>query len=96
VISQSPEKVRTAWIVGPLIHGKGTVPGNTRSIQALEIARVIVEEKKWIKLGEGKNVWSNVHVEDLGMLIERLIEAAWPRRMDYRMRKERVFMRPEN
>jgi hypothetical protein len=76
VIAQDDEKVKTALIVGPLIYGTGKGPGNTRSIQAPEIARVTLELKEGFRLGEGKNRWSNVHVHDLSSLIVGLVEAA--------------------
>jgi hypothetical protein len=76
VIVQDEEKVKTALIVGPLIYGIGRGPGNTRSIQAPEIARVTLKLHEGFKLGEGKNKWSNVHVHDLSDLIVKLIEAA--------------------
>ncbi|KAF2794424.1 NAD(P)-binding protein [Melanomma pulvis-pyrius CBS 109.77] len=76
VISQDPASIQTALIVGPLIYGTGKGPGNKRSIQAPEIARVTLEQKEGFRLGEGENRWSNIHVHDLSELISLLVEAA--------------------
>ncbi|KAF4556533.1 Hypothetical protein D9617_1g084110 [Elsinoe fawcettii] len=76
VISQDPVKVKTALVVGPLIYGTGRGPGNTRSIQAPEIARNTIERKHGFVLGRGLNVWTNVHVHDLADLFVALIKAA--------------------
>lgn len=76
VLSQDALKVRTALVIGPLFYGTGSGPGNKRSVQAPEIARVTLEKKKGFKLGRGLTVWSNCHVRDLGDLFVRLLEAA--------------------
>lgn len=76
VIAQGAGSVRTALIAGPCIHGRGNGPINQRSIQAPEIARVTLERKKGFRLGQGLNVWSNVHIHDLGRLFVALLDAA--------------------
>jgi len=76
VISQSPSSIKTALIVGPLIYGTGRGPGNTRSIQAPEIARVTLQEKQGFRVGQGLSAWSNIHIRDLSLLIVKLVEAA--------------------
>ena len=75
-IEQSTEEIRTALIVGPLIYGDGKGPGNIRSIQAPEIARATLELGHGFKLNAGENIWSNVHVADLGRLISSLVKLA--------------------
>lgn len=76
VIAQDKDVVRTALIGGPCIHGKGNGPVNQRSIQAPEIARLTLERKKGFQLGKGLNIWSNVHIHDLGRLFIALLDAA--------------------
>lgn len=76
VLSQSASAVRTALIIGPLIYGVAQGPGNTRSIQAPEIARVTLKLGHGIKLNEGANAWSNVHVRDIAGLICVLVRRA--------------------
>ncbi|KIW11081.1 hypothetical protein PV08_10380 [Exophiala spinifera] len=68
--------IRTALVVGPLIYGTGPGPGNTRSIQAPEIARKTISDGSGFKLRKGLNVWSNIHIEDLGELFATLARTA--------------------
>ncbi|KIX04973.1 uncharacterized protein Z518_05845 [Rhinocladiella mackenziei CBS 650.93] len=74
--SQEPTTVRTALVVGPLIYGEGSGPVNKRSIQAPEITRLTLQRKKGLRIGRGLNIWSNVHIHDLGNLLLALFEAA--------------------
>lgn len=76
VISQESHLVRTALIAGPLIYGEGNGPVHKRSVQAPEITRVTLQRKKGFRLGKGLNVWSNVHIHDLGDFLAALLEAA--------------------
>jgi hypothetical protein len=76
VVSQDASKVKSALVVGPHIYGVGRGPVNTRSVQAPEIARVTLKLKEGFRLGEGKNNWSNIHVNDLSDLIVSLVDAA--------------------
>ncbi|KEF54158.1 uncharacterized protein A1O9_09953 [Exophiala aquamarina CBS 119918] len=46
------------------------------SSQAPEIARLTLERKKGFQLGKGLNIWSNVHIYDLGHLTVALLDAA--------------------
>jgi nucleoside-diphosphate-sugar epimerase len=59
-----------------LIYGKGSGPGNQRSIQIPELARIALERKKAVQIGAGANVWSNVHISDLSSLLVSLVESA--------------------
>ncbi|KAJ4356107.1 uncharacterized protein N0V89_004135 [Didymosphaeria variabile] len=70
------DKINTALIVGPHIYGLGRGPSHTRSVQAPEIARATLKLKEGFRLGEGKNRWSNIHVNDLSDLVASLVEAA--------------------
>ncbi|KAJ9607137.1 hypothetical protein H2200_008209 [Cladophialophora chaetospira] len=76
VIAQSPEKAHVALIAGPIIHGEGRGPVNRRSIQAPEITRLTLQRGKAPVIGKGLNVWSAVHIHDLGKLFALLLDAA--------------------
>lgn len=45
-------------------------------VQAPEVARATLKLGEGFKLGDGKNSWSNVHVNDLSDLITALVDAA--------------------
>ena len=74
-IAQDPAEVRTALIIGPLIYGVGRGPCTSRSIQAPEIAKATIKLGHGIRLLEGKNSWSNIHVADVTSLVCLLAEA---------------------
>lgn len=76
IVLSQPMSVKTALLIGPLIYGTGRGPVNQRSVQAPEIARVTLEMGHGFKLNNGENVWSNVHVRDVGSLVLLLVEAA--------------------
>lgn len=82
VLKQDPSKIKTALISGPLIYGTGKGPGNTRSIQVPEMARVTLQKGQGFRVGAGKSVWSNIHIDDLGSLFERLFNAAVEQKTD--------------
>lgn len=68
--------VKTAVVCPPMIYGRGRGPGNRRSMQVPELVRVTLEKGHAVVVGEGKNVWSGVHVGDLSALFVRLVENA--------------------
>lgn len=72
----SPESVKTAIVCPPCIYGPGRGPGNTRSVQAYTLSAAVLKTKKGILVGQGKNVWHQVHVQDLSNLYLALGEAA--------------------
>lgn len=76
VLSQSSSLVKTALVIGPLIYGPGKGPINQRSIQAPDIVKSILKLGQGFKLNEGKNIWSNIHVQDLASLVAALVHAA--------------------
>lgn len=75
IADQSPN-VKTALVIPSLIYGKGRGPGNQRSIQVPELARIALERKRAVHIGAGANIWSNVHVSDLSSMLVRLVESA--------------------
>lgn len=70
------DEAKTALIIGPLFYGTARGPGNTRSIQAPEMTRVTLENGEGFRVGAGKSIWSNVHIQDLGLLTSDLVKAA--------------------
>ncbi|KAL2010369.1 hypothetical protein VTN00DRAFT_6176 [Thermoascus crustaceus] len=72
----SPESVKTAIVCPPCIYGPGRGPGNTRSIQAYTLSASVLKTKKGILVGQGKNVWHQVHIQDLSNIYLALGEAA--------------------
>jgi hypothetical protein len=72
----SPETVKTAIVCPPCIYGTGRGSGNTISIQAYRLAKAILRRKKGVVVGEGKNIWHEVHVQDLSNVYLALGEAA--------------------
>ncbi len=76
VMAQESSVVRTALIAGSLIYGEGNGPVHKRSVQAPEISRFTLQRRKGFRLGKGLNVWSNVHIHDLGDMFVGLLDAA--------------------
>ena len=94
VLSQSPSAIRTALIVGPIIFGTGQGPGNTATIQGPECARYTLRTGHGFQLGEGKSVWSAIHVADVGQLISLLVDAT-AKGTDGLWNEEGIYL-PEN
>ena len=75
-ISETTPAVKTALVIPSLIYGQGSGPGNQRSIQIPELARIALERKRAAQIGAGANIWSNVHISDLSSLLVSLVESA--------------------
>jgi nucleoside-diphosphate-sugar epimerase len=73
---KAPDSVKVAIVCPPTIYGPGRGPGNQKSVQAYWLAAAVLKRKKGFLVGEGKNVWHQVHVQDLSDLFFRLGEAA--------------------
>lgn len=76
VLAAGGEGVKTAIVCPPCIYGPGRGPGNTRSMQAYEMAKVTLQRGVGVKVGKGEVQWTMVHVQDLSNLYVRLIEEA--------------------
>jgi nucleoside-diphosphate-sugar epimerase len=63
-------------VIPSLIYGQGSGPGNQRSIQIPELARIAIERKRAAQIGTGANIWSNVYISDLSSLLVSLVESA--------------------
>lgn len=68
--------VDTAIVCPPCIYGKGRGPGNQRSMQLYELARMTLERKQGVQIGAGKARWTAVHVSDLSDCFLKLVEDA--------------------
>jgi len=69
-------RVDTAIVCPPCIYGKGRGPGNQRSVQLYELARITLEKKHGVQVGAGKTYWNTVHVSDLSDCYLKLVEDA--------------------
>ena len=76
IISQDPSKIKTALVPGPIIYGKGSGTGNTRTIQGPAIASYTLKHGHSFQVGKGQSIWSFVHVADVGKLFVALLKAA--------------------
>ncbi|KAK3670314.1 hypothetical protein LTR78_009768 [Recurvomyces mirabilis] len=58
-------KISAYTILSPTVYGRGTGPGNKLSLQLPAYTRYAKEHGQAAYIGEGKNIWGNVHIEDL-------------------------------
>ncbi|KAI8908722.1 hypothetical protein DFJ77DRAFT_421712, partial [Powellomyces hirtus] len=70
-------KIDTVIVCPPLIYGRGTGPFNTISQQVPLMIRGALARGKAGYIGNGANIWSNVHVQDLAEFYVLLIESLW-------------------
>lgn len=84
-VSERTPAVKTALVIPSLTYGRGSGPGNQRSIQIPELARIALERKRAVQIGAGANVWSNVHISDLSSLLVSLVKSAISRSDDKRI-----------
>jgi nucleoside-diphosphate-sugar epimerase len=68
--------IKTAIVCPPTIYGPGRGPDNRRSQQAYMGARCVLAQGEGFMPGSGKNIWHEVHVQDLSNLFLLLGEAA--------------------
>ncbi|GJJ74897.1 hypothetical protein EMPS_07255 [Entomortierella parvispora] len=68
--------VDTYVVAPPTIWGFGTGPGNHNSIQIPLMVSTSLKHQRAFQIGEGKNVWSKVHVIDLAHFYILLLERA--------------------
>ena len=82
LLSSSNENIHTALLVGPMIYGSGNGPLNKRSMQAPDITRSILKDRRGFRVNAGLNRWSTIHVGDLGEAVNKLVQAASTERSD--------------
>lgn len=69
-------QVKTAVVCPPIIHGQSTGPGRVDSIFYPLLLSASVETGSTFYLGNGSNIYSRVHVEDVAQVFLKLIESA--------------------
>lgn len=62
--------------MAPLIFGTGTGPVNRTSMQVPHMVRTALAKGQAEVMGEGTGVWSHIHVEDLALLYEIILQKA--------------------
>jgi nucleoside-diphosphate-sugar epimerase len=82
VLESASNIVKTVIVCPPTIYGPGRGPGNTRSRQVYNLARITLELGQAPQLGRGLTEWDNVHVHDLSDLFVLLVEAAVANKLD--------------
>ncbi|PYI15897.1 nucleoside-diphosphate-sugar epimerase [Aspergillus violaceofuscus CBS 115571] len=73
---RDPNSVKIAIVCPPTIYGPGRGPGNQKSVQAYWLASAVLKRKKGFLVNEGKNIWHQIHVQDLSDLYRLLGDAA--------------------
>ncbi|KAI7333066.1 putative methylmalonate-semialdehyde dehydrogenase [Hortaea werneckii] len=74
-VAEKAGSVRPALVIPSLVYGKGRGPGNQRSIQVPELARIAFQGKRAVQIEAGANTWSNIHIHDLSAMLVRLVES---------------------
>ncbi|RMZ70875.1 nucleoside-diphosphate-sugar epimerase [Pyrenophora seminiperda CCB06] len=72
----SAGKIQSAIVCPPCIYGPGRGPDNQRSVQVYDMAKFTLKRMKGFVVGNGENVWTQVHVQDLSGLYLALVTAA--------------------
>ncbi|KIW09617.1 uncharacterized protein PV09_00484 [Verruconis gallopava] len=74
--SKAHPNIKTAIVCPPTIYGPGRGPGNTFSDQWYLMCKAFIQRGHAFTIGEGKNIWTKVHVHDLSNLYLTLTEEA--------------------
>lgn len=61
-------KISAYTLVSPTVYGPGTGPGNRLSLQMPAYVRYAKDNRRAAYIGQGENVWGNIHVQDLADL----------------------------
>lgn len=94
----SKSAVRTAIVCPPTIYGQGRGPVSGRGRQVYELASFVLKEGYAPRIGRGLARWNNVHVHDLSVVFQLLVEAALDpaRRDDGEIWGEKGYFLTEN
>jgi nucleoside-diphosphate-sugar epimerase len=68
--------IRVAIVCPQTIYGLGRGPGNKRSQQLYDLARIILSNGKGVRVGKGENRQTHVHIHDLSDIFVALVEEA--------------------
>ena len=77
VIAAAAQGVHSMVICPPMVYGKG-LGLKTNSIQIPALYATARARGRAVMIGEGRNIWSNVHIEDLSDLYLLALEKAAP------------------
>jgi nucleoside-diphosphate-sugar epimerase len=69
------DAVKVAILCPPMIYGRGSGAVNQRSIQVPDMVKATLEKGYAPIVGAGKTEWDHVHIDDLGDLFVRLVDA---------------------
>ncbi|KAL3294501.1 fumarylacetoacetate hydrolase [Colletotrichum asianum] len=75
-IALPSKNFKTAIVCPCCIHGPGRGPGNTKSVQVYTLATTVLKRGQGVRIGDGENIWHQVHIQDLSNLYLALAEAA--------------------
>ena len=75
VQAASSDAVKIAICCPPTIHGTGSGPVNTRSMQLPRLAMATLEKGFAPYVGAGETEWDHVHVKDVAQLLLKLVDA---------------------
>jgi len=77
IINSHNEGAVDGHIVCPtLVYGVGTGPVNKRSIQIPKLVEIALRWRAVVHVGEGTNIWGNIHINDLIQLYLAVIKNA--------------------
>lgn len=72
----SAGSIQSAIVCPPCIYGPGRGPDNKRSVQVYEMAKSTLKRSKGFVVGQGLNLWAEIHVQDLSEIFLALVTAA--------------------
>ncbi|KAF2114777.1 NAD dependent epimerase/dehydratase family protein [Lophiotrema nucula] len=76
ILGAGSGNISTAIVCPPCIYGPGRGPDNKKSMQAYQMARATLQRGKGFIILEGRNLWTQVHVQDLSNVFFSLVESA--------------------
>lgn len=76
VLEAASDHVKTAIVCPPTVYGPTRGMGNPSSMQINEIVRIFLLHGRTFQVNQGKNIWHEVHVQDLTDMYVSLTEAA--------------------
>lgn len=74
--SKGAGEVNTAIVCPPCIYGPGRGPDNQTSVQVYKYAAATLERGRGFVINEGKNIWTESHIQDLSNIFLSLVSAA--------------------
>ncbi|WVQ94025.1 hypothetical protein IAU59_001103 [Kwoniella sp. CBS 9459] len=76
IVAKAAERgIISAYIVmSPTVYGQGTGPGNKLSLQIPAYVRYAKRTGQAAYIGQGENIWGNVHIQDLSDLYLLLLD----------------------